>query len=426
MINLEKNSPILKYEKFKLTNGLTVILHPDNLSPIVTINLLYMVGAKDEVRGITGFSHLFEHLMFEGSKNIPKGMYDYYCTEVGGENNAYTTNDYTDYYISLPSNFIELGLWMESDRMAGFLINQESLYTQIDVVLEEKQTCDDTPYGNSTTQLRNISFDKNHPYSWDTIGTEEDIKDATLEKVEMFYNQYYTPNNSTLVITGDFEIAETKLLVNKYFQDINPSLEVVNRFKQDKSLLEFGNSLVVNDPIAPLNAVFMLFHLPEQNSPDYRALELLSTILGDGESSRLYKTLEYQLEIASDTESYIFEGSLCSMLFIYSIADNNKISASKLEKEIINCIQIIGSEGITVEELEKAKNKNESRINYYIQSLMNRAERLAYFSSFYDNPNMAFNESKLFSNITIEDIKRVCNKYLVDQKHNSVSYFVNK
>jgi predicted Zn-dependent peptidase len=242
----------------------------------------------------------------------------------------------------------------------------------------------------------------------------------------MFYNQYYTPNNSTLVITGDFEIAETKLLVNKYFQDINPSLEVVNRFKQDKSLLEFGNSLVVNDPIAPLNAVFMLFHLPEQNSPDYRALELLSTILGDGESSRLYKTLEYQLEIASDTESYIFEGSLCSMLFIYSIADNNKISASKLEKEIINCIQIIGSEGITVEELEKAKNKNESRINYYIQSLMNRAERLAYFSSFYDNPNMAFNESKLFSNISIEDIKRVCNKYLVDQKHNSVSYFVNK
>lgn len=409
----------LKYSFFTLSNGLNVILHQDKSTPIITINILYQVGAKDEYRGISGFSHLFEHLMFEGSKNIPKGEYDLHCTKVGGENNAYTTNDYTDYYIALPSNCLELGLWLESDRMAEFSIGKESLETQKSVVIEEKkQYCDNTPYGNSTFILRELAFDRNHPYSWDTIGTEEDIQNADMNLVRNFYQKYYTPNNATLVLAGDFDSDEAMILIEKYFGNIPKNEAQITRYKNNGNEFKHGQKIVRDDALVPLNSAFLLYHVPNKYSKDYRALELLTIILSDGESSRFYRALEYEQEIASDTESYIFEGDLSSLFHVYAIAENNEVSSENLEISLLECIKDIAQNGISEDELEKSKNRITSRVTYYVQSLMNRAERLAYFSVFYNNPDLAFNEASFYEEITKQDIQDVCKKYLFLQKPN--------
>src|SRR5688572_11247126 len=208
----------LAFVQYRLANGLQVILHEDHSTPIVTINVLYHVGSKNEQRGRTGFAHLFEHLMFDGSLNVPRGGYDLHCTSVGGDNNAFTNADITDYFITLPREQLALGLWLESDRMAEFAIQEISLETQKSVVLEEKrQTSDDAPYGDVTQVMAELAFDREHPYSWDTIGIADDVRAATMNDVRAFYERFYLPSNATLVIGGDFDSEEAMRLVRGYF-----------------------------------------------------------------------------------------------------------------------------------------------------------------------------------------------------------------
>jgi predicted Zn-dependent peptidase len=415
-----ESSPL--YSMTTLDNGLRVLLHEDHSTPIVTIDVLYHVGSKNEERGHTGFAHLFEHLMFDGSKHVERGGYDRYCTSVGGDNNAFTSSDITNYYISLPSDQLPLGLWLEADRMAGFAIQDISLETQKSVVIEEKrQTTDDVPYGDAVTVLREISYDAAHPYSWETIGSMEDIAAASMETVRSFYSRFYHPSNAVLVVAGDIEPEETMRLVRGYFGAI-PAADLVVPPVVNSSQLHHNNRRAVSSPLVPFNAVFLAYHTPSIYDRDIHVLELLSMILSEGESSRLYRALEYEQEIASEAESFIDDGELSSLFYIYAVAQNRKVTPAELEKSLLAEIAAIASDGVSERELQKVKNRKMTRITHTLQSISNRSERLAYFEGLFGDPMLAFSEAGIYEPITPEDIQRVARIYLRDAAPNVVEY----
>jgi predicted Zn-dependent peptidase len=410
------------YSEFTLGNGLRVILHEDHATPMVTINVLYHVGSKNEQKGRTGFAHLFEHLMFDGSRNVTRGGYDLYCTSVGGDNNAFTNSDITDYHISLPSDQLPLGLWLESDRMAEFAIQEISLITQKSVVTEEKrQTTDDVPYGDAMIAMRDIAYDAMHPYSWDTIGSMEDINAAEMDDVRAFYQRFYIPSNATLVVAGDFDPVEARVLVEGYFGSIPGGLPI-DRPAPDPSLHRFGARRSLESEIAPFNAIFLAYHVSAIHESDIHALELLSSILADGESSRLYQTLEYDEEIASEAEAFIDDGELGSLFYIYAVAQNAKVTPERLEASLRREVARVAGEGVSERELEKVKNRKVTRIIHALQSISNRAERLAYFAALFDEPMLAFREAELYAGVTAEDVQRVARQYLLDAEPDVVEY----
>jgi predicted Zn-dependent peptidase len=410
------------FTTFTLSNGLRVIFHEDHTTPMVVVNVIYHVGSKNEQRGGTGFAHLFEHLMFDGSRNVPRGGYDLYCTSVGGDNNAFTSSDLTDYFIALPSDQLALGLWLESDRMAEFAVQEISLDTQKSVVTEEKrQTIDNVPYGSMPELMRDLAYDPAHPYSWEIIGSMEDIAGATMTDVRSFYERFYVPTNALLVVAGDFDPAEAMPLVQGYFAAI-PSGVPASVPVPTSSLLRRGGRRSVRDGITPLNAIFLGYHAPTVYDRDLHALELLSAIISDGESSRLYQSLEYTLEIASETGCYIDEGELGSMLYIYAVAQNNRVSPRKLRKALDAEIERVVLDGVREEELQKAKNRKITRIAHDLQSISDRAERLAYFTMLFNDPTLAFREADQYESITTGDIRRVAATYLASGAPNVVEY----
>ncbi len=410
------------FEEYTLDNGLRVILHEDHSTPMVTINVLYHVGSKNERPGLTGFAHLFEHLMFDGSQHVERGGYDLHCTSVGGDNNAFTTSDITDYYISLPSDHLPLGLWLEADRMAGFAIQEISLETQKSVIQEEKrQTLDDVPYGDMTVAMREISYDPAHPYSWDTIGSMADVASATMADVRSFYEHYYVPANALLVVAGDIDPEEAKRLVHGYFSSI-PAGGPIPQPSPDESLLRRGAYRKVVDENAPFDAIFLGYHAPSIHDRDIHALELLAAILSDGESSRFYQSLEYTMEIASETGCYIDDGEIDSLIYIYAVAQNRRVKPDRLKSALLTEIARIGTEGVSERELQKAKNRKVTRVAHSLQSISDRAERLGWFALFFDDPTLAFREADEYESITTDDIMRVARRYLIDVAPNVVEY----
>lgn len=415
-----------RFSDFTLANGLRVILHEDHSTPMVTINVLYHVGSKNEQLGHTGFAHLFEHLMFDGSRNVERGGYDRYCTSVGGDNNAFTNSDITDYYISLPTDQLALGLWLESDRMAEFAIQEISLVTQQNVVIEEKrQSVDDVPYGDAMTIMRELSYVPAHPYSWETIGSMEDISAARMEDVRSFYQIYYVPSNATLVIGGDFDPVEAQQLVEQYFSTI-PAGEAIARPVVDDTMLQHGARRRVTGSIFPFNAIFLGYHVASIYDPDFPALELLASILADGESSRLYGALEYDQEIASEAEAFIDEGEIGSMFYIYAVAQNNRVTPAQLERSLHAEITRLADDGATERELRKSKNRKMTRIVHGLQAISSRAERLAYYAAMFGDPGLAFHEAELYESVTPEDIRRVARKYFSGPEPNAIEYVVAK
>ncbi len=415
-----------QFAQFALANGLRVILHEDHSTPMVTINVLYHVGSKNEQHGRTGFAHLFEHLMFDGSKNVERGGYDRYCTSVGGDNNAFTTSDITDYFISLPSDQLPLGLWLESDRMAEFAIQEISLVTQKSVVSEEKrQNTDDVPYGDAMILMREISYAPDHPYSWETIGSMEDIHAARMEDVRSFYQRFYIPSNATLVIAGDFDSFEARTLVEGYFGTI-PAGAAIERPAVDRSQLRYGARHAVVGGIFPFNAVFLGYHIPSIHEGDIHALDLLTSILTDGESSRLYQALEYTQQIASEAESFIDEGELGSMFYVYALAQNSRVSPQQLEQSLRAEIARVADEGVSERELEKVKNRKMTRIVHGLQAISSRAERLAYYAAMFGKPDLAFREADLYASVTPADIQRAARNYLVGSAPNVIEYTLSK
>jgi zinc protease len=285
ILPLQAQTGKIEFTEFKLDNGLHVILQPDNTTPNVIVSLMYHVGSKNELPERTGFAHFFEHLMFEGTENIPRGQFTRYVEEAGGSLNAFTSNDVTYYYVLVPSNQLELGLWLESERLMHARVDSIGIATQKGVVTEEmKQTRDNRPYGRLLTETVNRAFTK-HSYRWDVLGADEHIRGAQDHEFKEFHDMFYVPNNAVLVIAGDIDIATTKPLVQKYFADIQPGTKEVRRplTNEPRRTVEMRDTVYDN---IQLPAVVQAYHIPGQGTKDYYAVEMLGSILSQGQSSR--------------------------------------------------------------------------------------------------------------------------------------------
>ena len=325
----------INYEKYCLNNGMEVILYRDDSLPLISVNLWYRVGSGNEQEGKTGFAHLFEHMMFQGSKNVPKQMHFRYIQEAGGNLNGSTTLDRTNYYQSVPSNYLELVLWLESDRM-GFLLpalNEEKLANQIDVVKNERrQRYENQPYGLAWEILFSNLFPKGHPYNWPTIGWMEDISDFKLEDIRNFFSMYYSPNNASLVVAGDFDRAQARELVEKYFGEIQPGAPIpeikVPDFKIEKEI-----SLIHKDNVQ-LPRLYLAWHTERSYQNTDAALEVLSDILTGTKNSRLYKTLVFDKEIAQQVSSYQYSAKLDGT-FIIIVTAKPGYTLDQVKQEVL-------------------------------------------------------------------------------------------
>ncbi|WP_075427829.1 M16 family metallopeptidase [Candidatus Kryptonium thompsonii] len=401
----------IDFVEFTLENGLHVILHEDHSTPIVAVNVCYHVGSKNEKPDKTGFAHLFEHLMFDGSKNVKRGEFDKYITQAGGYDNAYTTEDKTNYYEVLPSNYLELALWLESDRMLGFSIQEISLITQREVVKEERRwRYENRPYGSAWIKISEKSF-KKHPYRWPVIGYQEHLDRASMDDVREFYETFYVPNNAVLVIAGDIDIEKTKRLVEKYFAEIPKGPDNIPRPPAEDELNDSEIREIVEDVNAPLPAVFMSYRIPEEGNEDSYALALLSNILSVGESSRLYQRLVYKDKIANEVETYADAREHPGLFLIYAIS-NPGFNSDTLEKVIDEEIEKIKNYGVEEKELEKAKNKVESALVAARQTVQGKADLLAHYYTFYKKPELVNSEIEKYRKVTVDDVKRVAIKYL--------------
>ncbi len=360
--------PKIAFEKFTLKNGLQVILHEDHSVPMVGVNIWYHVGSQNEKEGRTGFAHLFEHMMFQGSEHMTEN-FDVVFERIGGNNNGSTTEDRTNYWENIPSNYLEDALWMESDRM-GFLLpamTQERLDNQKDVVKNERrQGVENEPYGKVWPLLAETVFPKGHPYSWPVIGSQEDLSRASKEDVEDFFKSYYTPNNASLCIAGDFDPKIAKALVEKYFGDIPPG-PPVDRVKTWIPKFEGEKRVLVEDRVS-LPRIYIVWTTPELFAPGDAELDLLSNILSEGKTSRLYKSLVYDKQIAQDVSAFQYSRELAGVYMIIATAKEGH-TLDELQKAIDQEIELVKQKGVTTAELEQAKNNYEANFVRQLQRI---------------------------------------------------------
>lgn len=411
---------MIEFDKFTLNNGLRVLVHKDSFSPIVAMNILYDVGARDEDPERTGFAHLFEHLMFGGSKNIP--VYDEPLQKVGGENNAFTNNDITNYYLTLPANNLETGFWLESDRMMALDFSQKSLDIQKNVVIEEyKQRYLNQPYGDVSLLLRPLSY-KVHPYRWPTIGESIDhIKNATLNDVKSFFYSHYAPNNAILSISGNVETEQIYKLTEKWFGAIE-NRDIAVR-KLDKEPKQTGARELTEKRDVPSNAIYMAFHMCDRKSELYHATDLLSDILSNGLSSRLYQSLVKEKRLFSNINAYI-SGSIDPGQFIISGNLMNGISIDEAIKATNYQLEKLKLKEIPDEELVKVKNKLESSLVFSEISILNKAMNLGYYELL-GNAQLANMEIDKYRKVTPGKIQTIAQE-LFDSQNSSTLYYLSK
>ncbi len=414
----------IDFEEYDLDNGLHVILHQDNSTPIVAVTVTYHVGAKNERPDRTGFAHFFEHLMFEGTKNIARGEYAEIVEKAGGSLNANTTSDRTYYYELLPSNQLELGLWLESERMLHAKVDSIGIATQKNVVIEEyKQRYENQPYGTILIETSKRAYEK-HPYRWTTIGDPDHIRAAKDKEFQEFYDMFYVPNNAVLTIAGDIEIDETKQLVEKYFADIPKGTQEIYRphVTEPEKHKEIRDTVYDN---IQLPAVIQAYHLPAMGSDDYYAVDMLSTLLSRGESSRLYKTLVDEKQLALVAASFPLPYEDPGLALTYLIPNMN-VDPAELEKAVNQEIEKVRNEYITDKELRKLKNQIESQIVSSNTTLASRAYNMAINYTFFKNTNLVNTEIEKYRAVTKEDIKRVANKYFRDDNRVVLYYLPKK
>ena len=390
---------MIQYEKFILDNGLRVLVHEDKSTPMAVLNVLYDVGAKDENFDKTGFAHLFEHLMFGGSKNIPS--YDEPLQVAGGENNAFTTNDLTNYYCQLPAENIETAFWLESDRMLSLAFSKKSLEVQRKVVCEEfKEHYITKPYGDVWHKMRELAY-TTHPYRWMTIGASlKHVEDATLEDVKAFFYKHYTPSNAILVVAGNIETAQMKVLAEKWFGSI-PAGEKYNRQLPVEPKQTASRMLEVTSNV-PLDALYKCWHMPSRMDERYYAAELVSDILGGGGSSRLFQSLVKEKQLFSNIDCYHF-GSTDAGLMTIEGKIVKGINIKDAENALMEEINKFVENGISVSELEKVKNKAESALAFEDMSLMNRASNIAMYENL-GEAELINTELSKYQAVTAEEI----------------------
>lgn len=406
----------IEFTEYDLDNGLHVILHQDNTTPIVAVTMLYHVGSKNEDPNRTGFAHFFEHLLFEGSENIKRGEFDKYVTNAGGTLNANTSQDRTFYHEVLPSNQLELGLWLESERMLHAKIDKVGVETQREVVKEEKrQRIDNQPYMSFQVEMFSKAY-KVHPYQWIPIGSMEDLNAATLEEFIEFYKTFYVPNNATLSIAGDIDIAKTKELVSKYFKDVPKGTKEIPR----PTVVEPPQNGEIRDVVfdnIQLPAVFEAYHIPAQGTEDSYALDMLSVVLSGGESSRMYKALVDDQKKALTVQSFPYALEDPGLYIVLGLV-NMGVDLEDLEKSMDSEIEKVKDNLITEKEFQKIRNQIESQFVQQNASMAGIAERLADYHVYYGNAGLINTEIERYMKVTREDIQRVAKKYL--KKENRV------
>lgn len=403
----------IKYTKHRLDNGMEVILYKDNSLPVVAVNLWYRVGSANERKGKTGFAHLFEHMMFQGSKHVPKQMHFRYIQEAGGNLNGSTSLDRTNYYQSVPSNDLEMVLWLESDRM-GFLIpalGQDKLDNQIDVVKNERrQRYENPPYGLAWEKLFSNLYPENHPYHWPTIGWMEDIANISLQDVKDFFNLYYTPNNASLVIAGDIDEKRALELAEKYFGPIAPGAAVPPPVVPEFSLSE--NKYIEHPDNVHLPRLYFAWHSTAAYTKDDAALDMLSYLLSGSKNSRLYKSIVFEKELAQDISIYQHSARLDGN-FIMITTPRPGVSPDKLKEEIFNAINLFIEDEITDEEFTRTRNSVKSSFIYSMQNIDNLANHLNEYNFYLNEPDSFLFDLERYRSITKEDIKQAARNYLL-------------
>lgn len=393
---------MIYFEKFTLDNGLRVLVHEDPSTPVAAVNILYNIGSKDESPERTGFAHLFEHLMFGGSAHVED--FDRPLQMAGGDSNAFTNSDLTNFYNTLPAENLEVAFWLESDRMGYLNINPKKLEVQRQVVLEEfSETCLNQPYGDVWHHLYKQAFQR-HPYRWPTIGlTPEHIEEATLEDVRSFYHRFYCPNNAILVVAGPVQTEEVRRLVEKWFGELSPGPEYRRDLPQEKPSRHLRRTVVEAD--VPVDGLYMAFHMPGRDEFDFYVCDLLSDILGNGSSSRLYRRLYKQQQLFSSIDAYI-TGSVEPGLLIIEGKAAEGVSLQQAEAAVWAELAPLREGPISRDELQKLKNKIETTLVFSETNILNKAINLAFFELL-GRPQLINEEAELYRRINAEDLHRV-------------------
>lgn len=398
---------MIQFERFTLPNGLRVLFHHDPTTPLAVVNTLYDVGARDEHPDKTGFAHLFEHLMFGGSVNIPD--FDTPLQLAGGESNAFTSNDITNYYDIIPAVNIETALWLESDRMLSLAFTPKSLETQRNVVMEEfKQRYLNQPYGDVWLELRPLAYEK-HPYQWATIGKElKHIEEATMDDVKAFFSKFYNPSNAILCIAGNFELKNIKELVQKWFGDIPSGIKPARLLPLEPKQ-EILKEKIIERKI-PSDAIYLAFKMPERKSFEYYISDLLSDAIGRDKSSRLYIKIQKELKFVTDIFAYI-TGSIDEGLLVIEAKLADGVTFLQVEEAIWNVLDEIKNEKISLKELKRLKNKIKTAKAFQEQGILNRAMNLAFFELLGD-ANGVNEELKIIEKINENHIHTIANQLL--------------
>jgi len=415
---LNQEFKMINYNRFVLDNGLRVLVHEDHSTPMAVVNLMYDVGSKDENPEQTGFAHLFEHLMFGGSVNIED--YDEPLQRAGGENNAYTTNDITNYYCTMPAENIETAFWLESDRMLSLAFNEKSLEVQRKVVVEEfKEHYINKPYGDIWHKMRELAY-KEHPYRWMTIGKElKHVEDAKIEDVKNFFFKHYRPINAILVVAGKVKTEEVKRLAEKWFGDI-PSGEKYNRNLPQEPTQQEARLLEIKADV-PLDAYIKTWHMEARLNKGYYVADLITEILGGGGSSRLYQSLVKEKQLFSNLDCHHFGTTDTGLLAIEGKLVKG-VKMEEVDRAIAEEIEKIKTALVSEAELQKVKNKTESIIAFEDMSVMSRANSLAMYELLGD-ASLMNTELEKYQAVTVEDIRNYSIKIFDEKNSNTIHYY---
>ena len=405
------NIPI---EKYNLSNGLKVILFQKRNLPFVSVNIWYKVGSANEIRGKTGLAHLFEHMMFQGSKNVPKEMHFRYIQETGGSLNASTSFDHTNYFEKLPANELELALWLESDRMGFFIdsLDQTKLDNQKSVVLNERlERYDNQPYGLAWEKMLGNLYPENHPYNWPTIGYYKDIESYNLNDVSSFFKRYYAPSNATIVVGGNFEIENAKSLLEKYFGELKNDVRP-EQISSETAELNESKNITFEDKV---NLERIYLGWPSQNAfnEDDAAFDILSDILTGSKNARLTRKLIYDLQIAQDVNSMQFSGKYGGHFMIVATAKPGK-SLDEIKKIILDEISLIANQNILAQELARSKNVIRSNFIYSLQNIDTITDLLNLYDFYLGEPNSFNYDLNRYNNCDESKIQEIAAKYFIN------------
>ncbi len=405
--------PKIPFEKYTLANGLEVILHQDRSVPLVAVEVWYKVGSGDEQKGRTGFAHLFEHVMFMGSENVPVGAFDQWLEAAGGNNNGSTNSDRTNYFELVPSNALPLALWLEADRMGRLLptLDQAKLDLQRDVVKNERrQSYDNRPYGRANETIVAALYPPGHPYSWPTIGSMADLTAASLEDVKTFFRTYYTPNNASLAIAGDFDRDSVKVWVQRYFGGIPRGPELPPRPAPPRVVLPRDTALVLEDRVQ-LPRVYYTWPTVRLFHPDDAPLDVLAYVLAGDKNSRLYKRLVYEAQVAQDVSAWQSSPRLDGF-FRVEVTPRPGQDPAKVMRTVDEEIARLIRDGVEARELARAQNTFRARFLDDLASVLGKASQLSSYNYFAGTPDFVQEDAARYDRVTAADVQRVARTYV--------------